>query len=59
MEKLKIGYETLREINPRVIHSSTSGMSVLWCMIEITVSVTDLPQDTDQQVLSLIEPATT
>ena len=59
MEKLKIGYETLREINPRIIHSSTSGMPVPWCIIGITVSVTDLVKATDQPAPLPIEQVTT
>jgi hypothetical protein len=56
MEKLKIGYDTLREVNPRIIHSSTSGKHPY--NVGISRITTHSLKATDQQDHSRTELAT-
>lgn len=61
MEKLKIGYDTLREINPKIIHSSTSGIysSIIISKGISPHRVTNVSKVTGPQVHSHTEQATT
>jgi crotonobetainyl-CoA:carnitine CoA-transferase CaiB-like acyl-CoA transferase len=60
MEKLKLGYDTVREINPRIIYSSTSGIHQPFPLTTSEKQFdTHYLQATDQQGPSPIEQVTT